>query len=352
MPSIPSPEPAICCFDDLDFFEDFENEFPAIVYNDAQTSKSDLLTKPILNHQHIDEFDDETSLPEYNEEEQNVLYFNDLFPLIIIRPDDLKSDKDNDNNEIDIIQSFEDNENMALPPREQRHIFVRYKGLEYTDSDIADFESGLERIYTREIHRVQVVDLHGMPELLRDGLFSSMAMEHRDEASVVVFTSQAWGRDSVLRLCHRMMANSIAERRQEPEKFVARLAEHFELLIGEILGGLTVISPELQMIDMTKLVRLQICMQFDDTWAWVTIGPERQPDAAAGAPEWMARLEEDVHEIRGALTEQREVIDGMARDFSRFSTWVTTGLRRMMDKAGVTYTPYSQTHMSYERHVR
>ncbi|GJZ52534.1 hypothetical protein Tco_0607049 [Tanacetum coccineum] len=42
MPSIPSPEPAISCFDDLDFFNDFENEFPAIVYNDAQTSKSDI----------------------------------------------------------------------------------------------------------------------------------------------------------------------------------------------------------------------------------------------------------------------------------------------------------------------
>ncbi|GJS98480.1 hypothetical protein Tco_0819650 [Tanacetum coccineum] len=49
MPSLPSPEPTISCFDDLDFFKDFENEFPAIVYNDAQTSKSDLLAEPILN---------------------------------------------------------------------------------------------------------------------------------------------------------------------------------------------------------------------------------------------------------------------------------------------------------------
>ncbi|GJX77317.1 hypothetical protein Tco_0324128 [Tanacetum coccineum] len=38
VPSIPSLEPAISCFSDLDFFKDFENEFPAIVYNDAQTS--------------------------------------------------------------------------------------------------------------------------------------------------------------------------------------------------------------------------------------------------------------------------------------------------------------------------
>ncbi|GKE06639.1 hypothetical protein Tco_1398657, partial [Tanacetum coccineum] len=80
MPSIPSPEPAISCFDDLDFFTDFENELPAIVYNDAQTSKLDFLTEPTISPQHIDEFDlkSETSLFEYNEEEQNVLCFNDL----------------------------------------------------------------------------------------------------------------------------------------------------------------------------------------------------------------------------------------------------------------------------------
>ncbi|GJR69367.1 putative reverse transcriptase domain-containing protein [Tanacetum coccineum] len=107
LPSLPSLEPAVSCFDDLDFFKDFENKFPAIVYNNAQTSKSDLLTEPIFNPQHIDEFylNDETSLFKYDEEEQNVLYFNDLFPFNIIHPDDLKSEKNNDDNDIDMIQS-------------------------------------------------------------------------------------------------------------------------------------------------------------------------------------------------------------------------------------------------------
>ncbi|GJR56207.1 hypothetical protein Tco_1406728 [Tanacetum coccineum] len=48
-PSFPPPEPTVSCFDDLDFFNDFENEFPAIVYNNAQTSKSDLSTELILS---------------------------------------------------------------------------------------------------------------------------------------------------------------------------------------------------------------------------------------------------------------------------------------------------------------
>ncbi|GKC28269.1 hypothetical protein Tco_1035563 [Tanacetum coccineum] len=82
----------------------FDKEFPAIVYNDAITSKLDFLTEPTVSPQHIDElnFKDDTSLPECDEKEQNVLHFSDLFPFNIIYLDDSKSDKDNDNDKIDI----------------------------------------------------------------------------------------------------------------------------------------------------------------------------------------------------------------------------------------------------------
>ncbi|GJS74291.1 zf-CCHC domain-containing protein [Tanacetum coccineum] len=124
-------------------------------------------------------------------------------------------------------------------------------------------------------------------------------------------------------------------------QFVARLAEHFGLLTEERLYGLTVIVRDLPMIDMAKLVRLQICEELDDTWAWLAPGLERQQVAAAGALEVaegapdvdegdqvvsapvqapqppaagptrtmaqrLARLEEDVHGMRGELGEQRE----------------------------------------------
>ncbi|GKF02490.1 hypothetical protein Tco_0029413 [Tanacetum coccineum] len=116
-------------------------------------------------------------------------------------------------------------------------------------------------------------------------------------------------RDPILRLCHGLITCSIAGRSQAPKKvivndlfylggmdvgsvnvpyllgrylrlfaagrksgalisrgqFVARLAEHFGLLTKERLRGLTII--------------------IDDTWAWVALGPESQPDVAAGAPE-------------------------------------------------------------------
>ncbi|GJR25257.1 hypothetical protein Tco_1101489 [Tanacetum coccineum] len=53
MPLLPSPEPTISYFDDLDCFKDFENEFPAIVLQDAPTSKSDLFKLNNFKPQHF-----------------------------------------------------------------------------------------------------------------------------------------------------------------------------------------------------------------------------------------------------------------------------------------------------------
>ncbi|GKE47670.1 hypothetical protein Tco_1478928 [Tanacetum coccineum] len=98
MPSSPSPELTIGYFDDLDFFKDFENEFLAIVYNDLK-SKSDALNEPSVISQHIDKF--ETSLFEYDENEQNILCLNDSFSLNVNFSNNPKMIKDNDDN-IDI----------------------------------------------------------------------------------------------------------------------------------------------------------------------------------------------------------------------------------------------------------
>ncbi|GJW00775.1 hypothetical protein Tco_1556026 [Tanacetum coccineum] len=421
MPSIPSLEPAISCFDDLDFFNDFKNEFRAIVYNDAQNME-------------------------------------------------------------------------PLPPHEQRHHFLRYKGLEYSDSDIANFESRLERIHMREVHRVPIFDFGGLPDLMSEGLTARLTMKHRDEAGVSVFTSQVWRRmldirgpllggarrriswsefnvalrlhteeeiqtpgfghcweesgtlkkvtvtdlfylrgmdvgsinvpyllarylrlfavgrksgahisveaeivrlwpsdyilrrryrllgdflgtapsytliwDPILRLCHQLIECSIARRSQAPEKvtvtdlfylrgmdvgsinvpyllarylrlfaaerksgahisggqFVARLANHFRLLTIEILGRLTIIAPELSVIDMAKMRQPDATagapaevddvpvvnegVQADPIPAQAPQQPPLPPPAPARTmPQSMAKLEGDIQEIRGELTEQRE----------------------------------------------
>ncbi|GJU03980.1 hypothetical protein Tco_1114318 [Tanacetum coccineum] len=317
------------CFDDLDFFTDFKNEFPAIVYNDAQT-------EPILNPQHIDEFDliDKTSLSEYDEEEQNVLYFNDLFPFNIIRPDNLKSEKYND-------------DNMALPPREQRHRFLRYEGLEYLDTEFLISRGILSLVHKRELGRagrrmswrwfILALGLHTEEEMqmAEFGVYWARSAKQipnkgdlRDywigisSARDFLGTSPLYTmiQDPILRLCHRLIACSTARRSQAPElfstrkksvahifrgQFVARLAEHSGLMNADILGRLTVIVPELPVIDMTELASAPtdaedapIIDEGDQailTPVQALQQPPPPPPAAARTiPQRLGRLEEDL----------------------------------------------------------
>ncbi|GJW30314.1 hypothetical protein Tco_0047189 [Tanacetum coccineum] len=94
MPS--SPKPTVDYLDDLDSFNDFENEFPAIVYNDGLTSKPDLKIEPSISSERIDKF--ETSLSEYDKEEQNDLHFSDSFPPDIFFSNDPKMTEDSNDN--------------------------------------------------------------------------------------------------------------------------------------------------------------------------------------------------------------------------------------------------------------
>ncbi|GJX54662.1 hypothetical protein Tco_0283031 [Tanacetum coccineum] len=174
--------------------------------------------------------------------------------------------------------------NTPYPTTEQ-------KGLEYTDVDIADFEKMLERIYGREIHRVQDVGFQGMPELMRDGLFGMMRMEHHDDVGVVVFTMLDLDAPGTIQF-------QLGGARRRLSWRSLDVGSSHPILKAPIFE--------------------EICVQLDDTWAWVAMRPERQPDVAASAPRvaQMPLKEGDVHEICAALTEQCEVIDAMAHDFS------------------------------------
>ncbi|GJS85085.1 hypothetical protein Tco_0751626 [Tanacetum coccineum] len=194
-----------------------------------------------------------------------------------------------------------------LPPHEQRHQYLRYEGLQYTDADIVDFEMRLANIYKRKGQSMftsrawrRLFEIKGplVYELILE-FFSTFrfgeAVLDLDTAGALQFQlgrildkgdlSAYWIRissagdffgtppsytlirDPMLRLCHRLIVSSIAGRSQAPEK------------------GLNVIVQELLVIDMAELVRLQLCMKLDDTWVGVAPGLERQPDVGADSPE-------------------------------------------------------------------
>ncbi|GKB80638.1 hypothetical protein Tco_0947533 [Tanacetum coccineum] len=103
----------------------------------------------------------------------------------------------------------------------------------------------------------------------------------------------------MLRLCHRLITYNIAGRSQAPEKvivtdlFYPRGIDVGSVNIPYLLARTNGDSRDLPMIDMAELVRLQICEELDDTWAWVAPGPERQQVAATGALE----VAEDAHVV-------------------------------------------------------
>nr|GEY44066.1 hypothetical protein [Tanacetum cinerariifolium] len=81
---------------------------------------------------------------------------------------------------------------FAAVRKSEAHITGWYEGLQYINADILDFELRLTRIHMREVHRVQVFDFGGLPDLMAKGLSTRMLMEHRDAQGVSLFTSQAW----------------------------------------------------------------------------------------------------------------------------------------------------------------
>ncbi|GJY23671.1 hypothetical protein Tco_0397329 [Tanacetum coccineum] len=108
--------------EDITYLKIFETKFPAIVYDDALSSE------PTLSSQHVDivNWKNETSLFEYDNEKYNVIserkalkkrsskkekfnilsINNDLFSYDIFYVNDLKSNKDNDEDKIGIEQSL------------------------------------------------------------------------------------------------------------------------------------------------------------------------------------------------------------------------------------------------------
>ncbi|GJW22703.1 hypothetical protein Tco_0033325 [Tanacetum coccineum] len=262
-----SPNPTIDYFDDLDYFKDFENEFPAIIYNDGLMSKSD--PKPLVNSKRIDEFNliNETSLSEYDEE--IVSRFNDLFN--IIHSDDSKSEKDNDDNEISIMQSSEgdeithwENDMAPLPAADQRYPWLRYQIEKYTEGIMhrsgSEVEDGIFWRGAAGILESCLEETVWDPSTFGPG----QAPEKVTSIDLFYLCSIDRGTTNVPHLLAQYLFSHSDEEEEQ---------------------GQAVVTRELSFIDLHELGRLNICTRYGETWTLVDHGPKRQQAATAGAHE-------------------------------------------------------------------
>nr|GEX60326.1 hypothetical protein [Tanacetum cinerariifolium] len=159
---------------------------------------------------------------------------------------------------------------------------------------------------------------------MTEGLSGRMPMEHRDAQGQIVFTSQAWRRLSEVRgpLLHELILEFFSTFR-----------------FGEAPRD------ERQQVDAAGAPEVAEDAPAVYDGALAIPAPVQAPQPVTGPSRTMAqriaRLEEDVHRMREALGEQREVLDSMACDISQFTTRTITRLSRMMDQAGVRYTSYA-----------
>ncbi|GKA64901.1 hypothetical protein Tco_0764608, partial [Tanacetum coccineum] len=257
---------------------------------------------------------------------------------------------------------------MALPPRNERHLWLRVYVLNF---DLSTEE--MEQVMTERLRMEQV-----MTERLRMG--------HTDAQGKIFLTSYAWRalfgirglaywvdnlreiafkaelrdywtrisfvgdflstvpsytliREPLRRLCHRLIAFSIDEKGQAPEKggrmsggyFIAQLGVYFRVITEKSLQALTMGFRELTTIDVDELVRLRICVRLGDVVTWVVLGPQRS------IPHSLLRLEEEVHGLCESIREQLVLLDRMSSNQERFSSWVVGRMTRLIGHSGLSF---------------
>ncbi|GKD66521.1 hypothetical protein Tco_1308629 [Tanacetum coccineum] len=307
-----SPELTVDYLDDLDYFKDFKNEFPAIVYNDGLTSKSDLEIKPLG----------------YTE---------------------------------GIVHSYEQRlETIWSRPVNRVHV-LDFEGL--ISGMRQDLAVRLRMVYTGEGQQVFVS--HAWRRLfgIRAPLVCEFILEFLstcrmsdieiglDVADTLCFQL---GGISVRRQCHRMIAYKISGRGQAHEKylfryaegkksgaklsrgyFIGRLAMHFGLVSDEGLRGLQVAAAgAYEAVEAGSTV---------DEGAEEILAPAQAPPPPPPAPQPRTmshrtkRIREEMRDLQHDVVGLRGVFESFTTEQSRVSTWLISCMTQLMDASGHPY---------------
>ncbi|GJX97530.1 hypothetical protein Tco_0353328 [Tanacetum coccineum] len=230
-----------------------------------------------------------------------------------------------------------------LPSRDQRYPWLRYQVEGYAEDIVHSYEQRLEMIWGRLVNRVYVLDFAGLTKGM-----SGQAPEKVTGVDLFYLRSMDRGTDNILYLLAQYLFRH-AERRKSGARlsgghFIGCLAAHFGLVSDQGLRGLSVVTRELLLLDLHELGRLSICERIGDMWAWVSPGPKRQLNTAAGA--------------LGAAEDAPAVDKGcQANPAPAFATWMVSCITQLMDASGRTYHAFDSTligssRLPYQRRTR
>ncbi|GJW59014.1 hypothetical protein Tco_0105745 [Tanacetum coccineum] len=210
--------------DEEDSFTNFETEYPTIVFDD--TSDATLSCKPTVKNEN-----DNVNMPSSPSPEPTIGYIDGL----------------------DFFKDFE-NEFLAIT---------------YND-DLKSESDPLIEPSICYIYHLGIKGTHG-----------SGTRDEADSGSLVEMSDTKIGLDVSDTLCFQLGG---ARHRMTWRQFILALGLHTEDEMAEA-GNAEGRKSGARMSGITSLGVLQLILdQVGDTWAWVARGPERQPDAMAGAP--------------------------------------------------------------------
>nr|GEV65988.1 hypothetical protein [Tanacetum cinerariifolium] len=209
---------------------------------------------------------------------------------------------------------------VGLPPRALRHLWLRYEVEGYTEEIVQDYKQRLAMISSRQVNQAP-------KKVTATDLFYLRSMDDGTAINVSYLLAQYLFRYGEGRKHWARLSSGY---------FVGCLTKCFGLVTKEGLQGLTMMVGELRMIDMDELVKLR------------TSATPTATSVVRTMPQRMARLEEEVHRPRESLDKQREVMDAMAIDFSKFTMWAASGISQLLELSGATYAMYSETHVPYQ----
>nr|GEX61528.1 hypothetical protein [Tanacetum cinerariifolium] len=93
-----------------------------------------------------------------------------------------------------MMKTFTTSDMATLPPRDQRHLWLRYQVKGYTEEIVHNFEQRLETMFGRQVNRVHILDFKGLTLDIRPDLAERMRMVYNRDDGQEVFVSHEWRR--------------------------------------------------------------------------------------------------------------------------------------------------------------
>ncbi|GKA64788.1 hypothetical protein Tco_0764495 [Tanacetum coccineum] len=291
--------------DDHDFFTNFEADYPDIVYDDALTLNENVSPEPTVSIYNAikTDFHFSISFSDFDDEDYTFICDKDSFSYKLILVDDLKLEPVNDHV---IINTELCSENIDIKPMDNV-VCISY------DTTI-EFDKNIETIQD---------DMTPLPPRAQRGL----APKKVTATDLFYLRIMDQGVANVLYLLVQYLFRHTEGRksgaRMSGRYFIGRLAEHFGLVSDEGKLGLSVISRVLPVIDLDEIAEGAPNV---DEGAHAIPSPIQAPQLPLAAAltrtmaQRLSRLEEEVHNLRGD-----------------------------MDRIGVRYMTYADTHVPYQR---